>query len=172
MLMALVRRVDLKPDRVEINIRAGRLIELLGGQCLVPITQQGKSDKEAENILTLSVRARLQRVGRKMRLLVNNGHEHATPDPGLLRIIARAHDIQERLVQNTDLTVHSIAHQERVSANYVYRLLRLPCLAPDIITAIVNGKNPPQLTAKKLMRLTPQIPVDWAEQRKLLGFHN
>ena len=43
-------------------------------------------------------------------------------------------------------------------------------LAPDIITAIVNGKNPPQLTAKKLMRLTPQIPVDWAEQRKLLGF--
>src|SRR5262245_25854604 len=63
-------------------------------------------------------------------------------------------------------------HQERVSANYVYRLLRLPCLAPEIITAIVNGKNPPQLTAKKLMRLTPQIPVDWAEQRKLLGFHS
>ena len=50
------------------------------------------------------------------------------------------------------------------------RLLRLPTLAPDIITAIVNGKNPPQLTAKKLMRLTPQIPVDWAEQRKRLGF--
>jgi site-specific DNA recombinase len=49
-------------------------------------------------------------------------------------------------------------------------LLRLSTLAPDIITAIVNGKNPPQLTAKKLMRLTPQIPVDWAEQRKLLGF--
>jgi site-specific DNA recombinase len=69
-----------------------------------------------------------------------------------------------------DLTVHVIAHQERVSANYVYRLLRLPTLAPDIITAIINGKNPPQLTAKKLMRLTPGIPVDWAEQRKLLGF--
>ena len=51
-----------------------------------------------------------------------------------------------------------------------YRLLRLPTLAPDIISAIVNGKNPPQLTAKKLMRLTPQIPVDWTEQRKLLGF--
>jgi hypothetical protein len=47
---------------------------------------------------------------------------------------------------------------------------RLPSLAPDIITAIINGKNPPQLTAKKLMRLIPQIPVDWAEQRKLLGF--
>jgi hypothetical protein len=40
--------------------------------------------------------------------------------------------------------------QERVSANYVYRLLRLPTLAPDVITAIVNGKSPPRLTAKKL----------------------
>ena len=56
--------------------------------------------------------------------------------------------------------------------DYVSRLLRLPSLAPDIITAIVNGKNPPQLTAKKLMRLAPQIPVDWTEQRKLLGFHH
>ena len=52
----------------------------------------------------------------------------------------------------------------------VYRLLRLPSLAPDIITAIINGKNPSQLTAKKLMRLTTQIPTDWVEQRKLLGF--
>jgi hypothetical protein len=47
---------------------------------------------------------------------------------------------------------------------------KISSLAPDIITAILNGKNPPQLAAKKLMRLTPQIPVDWAEQRKLLGF--
>jgi hypothetical protein len=30
--------------------------------------------------------------------------------------------------------------------------------------------NPPRLTAKRLMRLTPQFPVGWAEQRKLLGF--
>jgi hypothetical protein len=36
--------------------------------------------------------------------------------------------------------------------------------------AIINGKNPPQLTAKKLMRLAPQIPIDWTEQRNLLGF--
>jgi site-specific DNA recombinase len=48
--------------------------------------------------------------------------------------------------------------------------LRLPLLAPDIVTAIVNGKNPPQLTAKKLMRLALEIPVDWNEQRELLGF--
>ena len=169
-LMTLLSRVDIRPDRVEINIRRCYLIELLDAQSINPTTQGRKSDKKSEDVLTLTVRARLQRVGREMRMLVENTDDQTTADPGLLRIVARAHEIQERLVQNTDLTVHVIASQERVSANYVYRLLRLPTLAPDIITAIVNGKNPPQLTAKKLMRLTPQIPVDWAEQRKLLGF--
>ena len=149
---------------------SGPSFELLGAQLIDPTTQGGKSNKESEDVLTLTVRARLQRVGREMRMLVENTDDQTTADPGLLRIVARAHEIQERLMQNTDLTVHVIASQEQVSANYVYRLLRLPTLAPDIITAIVNGKNPPQLTAKKLMRLTPQIPVDWAEQRKLLGF--
>ena len=169
-LMTLLSRVDIRPDRVEINIRRCYLIELLDGQSINPTTQGRKPDKESEDVLTLTVRARLQRVGREMRMLVENTDDQTTADPGLLRIVARAHEIQERLMQNTDLTVHVIASQEQVSANYVYRLLRLPTLAPDIITAIVNGKNPPQLTAKKLMRLTPQIPVDWAEQRKLLGF--
>ena len=78
--------------------------------------------------------------------------------------------IQERLTQDTDLTVPVLANQERLSTGYLSRLLRLPSLAPDIITAIINGKSPPQLTAKKLMRSALQIPIDWTEQRKLLGF--
>jgi site-specific DNA recombinase len=48
--------------------------------------------------------------------------------------------------------------------------LRLPWFAPDITTAIVNGRQPPQLTAKKLMRLTQRLPVEWAEQWTLLAF--
>jgi hypothetical protein len=43
-------------------------------------------------------------------------------------------------------------------------------LAPDITTAIINGRKPPQLTARTLMRLTPRLPAGWPEQRKLLGF--
>ena len=92
-------------------------------------------------------------------------------DPALLRIVARAHDIQEHLMQKNGLTLQAIASQQHVTPGYVSRLLRLSSLAPDIITAIVSGKNPPQLTAKKLMRLALEIPVDWTAQRKLLGFH-
>src|SRR6476659_2117953 len=73
-------------------------------------------------------------------------------------------------MQKSGMTLHAIAIQEHVTPGYVSRLLRLTSLAPDIITAIVNGKNPPQLTAKQLMRLALEIPVDWTAQRKLLGF--
>jgi site-specific DNA recombinase len=67
-------------------------------------------------------------------------------------------------------SVHDIALEEQVSAAYLYTLLRLPWLAPDITTAIINGRKPPQLTAQTLMRLTPRLPANWAEQRKLLDF--
>jgi site-specific DNA recombinase len=117
------------------------------------------------------VKARLQRVGREMKLIVHNAADQMQADPGLLRIIARAHDFQERLLQDHDLTVPAIASQERLTIGYLSRLLRLPSLAPDIITAIINGKHPPlELSAKQLMRLALKLPTDWAEQRKLLGF--
>ena len=87
-----------------------------------------------------------------------------------LRIVARAHDIQTRLAEDMSLTVHDIAREENVRAAYVYILLRLRWLAPDITTALVNGRQPPQLNAKRLMRLTAHLPRDWTEQRALLGF--
>jgi hypothetical protein len=35
----------------------------------------------------------------------------------------------------------------------------------------INGRNPAQLNAKTLMRLTPDLPIDWTQQRNLPGFH-
>jgi hypothetical protein len=107
---------------------------------------------------------------REMRMLVENADDQTAADPSLLRILARAHHIQARLIQNPKLTVQYIAREEQVSAAYLFSLLRLPWLAPDITTAIINGRKPPQLTARTLMRLTPRLPAGWAEQRKLLGF--
>jgi site-specific DNA recombinase len=168
--MTLLSRVDIRPDCLEISVRRSRLVELLWSGSIELVTRQGTPDNEAKDILTLRVRARLQRVGREMKMLVENTDDQTGADPALLRIVARAHDIQERLMQKRGLTLHAIASQEHITPGYVSRLLRLSSLAPDIITAIVNGRNPPQLTAKKLMRLALEIPVDWTAQRKLLGF--
>jgi site-specific DNA recombinase len=121
-------------------------------------------------MLTLTVPVSLKRAGRELRMLVENADDQRAADPSLLRILARAHHIQARLIQNPKLTVHDVAREEQLSAVYLYSLLRLPWLAPDITTAIINGRNPPQLSAQTLMRLTPRLPAACSEQRKLLRF--
>jgi DNA invertase Pin-like site-specific DNA recombinase len=167
---ALIRRVDIRPDCVQIDISLRRLTALLAAQSIDLPKLDDKLSDPGGDILTLAVAARLTRVGRELKMLVAGHNDRATVDSSLLRIIARAHDIQTRLVRDTSLSVHEIARQERVTAAYIYTLLRLPWLAPDITTAIVNGHQPPQLNAMKLMRLTARLPSDWAEQRALLGF--
>ena len=169
-LVKLACRVVISFDRVEINISRYRLAAFLAGQSIDPAIQKQKLGRKSHDVVTLVAPARLKRVGREMRMLVENSNDQAAADPSLLRIIARAHDIQERLGQNPKLTVHDIARDERVSAAYLYTLLRLPWLAPDITTAIVNGEQPQRLNAMTLMRRASQLPADWHEQRMLLGF--
>ncbi len=169
-LMALACRVSVNPDRIELQISRPRLADLLAGQSIDVTRQDQMPDRSSDDVVTLATPARLKRAGREMRMLVENSDDQTTADLSLLRIIARAHDIQERLGQNTKLTVHDIAREERVTAAYIYTLLRLPWLAPDVTTAIVNGRQPRSLNAKTLMRKASRLPADWAEQRTLLGF--
>ena len=48
-------------------------------------------------------------------------------------------------------------------------MLRLAFLAPDIVEAMIEGTQPPDLTAKRLIR-REDLPLDWHEQRRRLGF--
>jgi site-specific DNA recombinase len=171
LLMSLLRRVEVEPDAVAVNICRKQLTSLLEGYVADPPQRSQRGSAESEEIVTLKIAARLQRAGREMRMVVQNSEDQRPPDPSLLRILSRAHDIQTRLMQSPDLSVHDIARAEKVTAAYIYSVLRLPWLAPDITAAIVNGRSPPQLTAKRLMRLSAHLPTDWVEQRTLLGFH-
>ena len=148
MLMTLLSRVDIRPDRVEINIRRCRLVELLDAQSIDLATQDGTPDNESDDVLTLTVRARLQRVGREMRMLVENTDDQTTADPGLLRIVARAHDIQARLMQNTDLTVHVIASQDTLrratSIAFCVFLRWRPTSSRPSSTARTRHNSPPR----------------------------
>ena len=150
-VMTLVRRVEVRRDHVKIDIYQGRLAGLLAAISTDLPTQPHRRIDSSERIITLKAQAQMKRVGREMKLLVDDD-ANRTPDMSLLRIVARAHDIQTRLAQDTSLTVHDVARDEHVTAAYIYVLLRLRWLAPDITTAIVSGQHPPQLSAKKLMR--------------------
>ena len=117
--------------------------------------------------MILTVRARLKRTGIEMRMVVEDGSAPATIDGTLVRLLVRAHAIRVRLLQDPSLTLREIAAEEGVVSSYLSRLVRLAFLAPDIVTAILNGRHPPQLTANRLMDDT-RLPLDWSGQRALL----
>jgi hypothetical protein len=59
--------------------------------------------------------------------------------------------------------------EEDYSRRHLARMAKLSFLAPDIIAAILEGKQPVHLTARRLLRM-PDLPIRWSEQRQLLGF--
>jgi hypothetical protein len=62
-----------------------------------------------------------------------------------------------------------LAKREGVSPSYFTRLVRLSYLAPDITQAILDGRQPRDLTADKLLAHS-RLPLAWHEQRAVLGF--
>jgi hypothetical protein len=61
----------------------------------------------------------------------------------------------------------NLAEQEGVTDAYVCRLLPLTCLAPDIVEAILDGRQPKGL---RLAEMLGNGPLDWNEQRDVWGF--
>src|ERR1700720_2294919 len=106
-LMALFCRVEIRSDRVDITLSRGRLTQLLAGSLDLKMQHQAPTSAP-DDLLGLTVPVGLKRVGREMRMLPR-------ADPSLLRIIARAHHIQARLIQNPKLSVYDIAREEQVS---------------------------------------------------------
>jgi hypothetical protein len=63
----------------------------------------------------------------------------------------------------------AFAATQGISQSYATRLVRLAWLAPDIVEAILAGRQPKGVTASALMRDT-RLPTDWLDQREALGF--
>lgn len=79
----------------------------------------------------------------------------------------RAHAIRDQLIADPTLTIAMLADREQVTKSYATRLLRLTFLAPDIVTAILDGRQPVELSANNLMADT-RLTIDWAGQRLAL----
>ena len=120
----------------------------------------------------LSVEVKLRRCGRDMRLVLSDGmpaHGGAEPDPALIKVVERAEGWFDSIAFGDGKTVADLARREGVSPAYIKRLLPMAFLAPDIRAAIMEGKQPAELSAQRLTRL-PSLPLAWEEQRRLLGF--
>ena len=87
-------------------------------------------------------------------------------DPALVKALARAHRWRRMLEAGEHGTVRELAKAEKVKKTYITRALRLTLLAPEIIEAILEGRQPAAMTMAGLLN---PFPVVWAEQRAGLG---
>ena len=169
LLRAIVARVQVFADRIDIIVDQAQVAQWLMADHDVSKPGARVSAESAGLLLTLTVPARLRRAGKEMRIILEDGSGSTAPDPSLLRLLVRANAIRDRLLADRSLTLEEIAKEEKMVPSYATRLLRLTLLAPNIVGAILNGDQPLELTARKLMDDT-RLPLDWNEQRRALGF--
>ena len=88
-------------------------------------------------------------------------------DETLVKALVRAHRWRRRIESGQAKSITDLAEQEAVTDAYVCRLLPLTCLAPDIVDAILDGRQPKGL---RLAQMLGNTPVGWEQQRRAWGF--
>jgi hypothetical protein len=114
------------------------------------------------------------RGGRKLVLAPDGTNVTTAPvlrhiDNAMVKAIARAFRWREMLENGTHATIAEIAAAEKINGTYVGRVLRLTLLAPDIVEAVLSGRQPAGLQLDGLMR---RFPVGWREQRAEILAHS
>lgn len=107
------------------------------------------------------------RGGRKVIIAPDGGDAWAPAKPRhdetLIRALARAHRWKLLLEEGRFRSAGELADAEGLTRSFVNRLLRLTLLAPDIVEAILDGRQPKGI---QLEDLTRAMPMGWEEQRK------
>jgi site-specific DNA recombinase len=167
-LTKVVRRVVVHPDRLELEISKYKLRAELTGQVDQTVTDE--MEQPSGDRVRLEVKAHLRRHGGEMRLVVppdDPGHVTPAPVSSLLKAIARGRQWYEWILNGEVSSKRAIANQLGLTERYVGRVLECAFLAPDIVEAILDGRQPTDLTFQKL---TCKLPLSWVEQRQQLGF--
>jgi hypothetical protein len=86
-------------------------------------------------------------------------------DNTIVKAIVRAHRWRDMLESGCYATVRDLAEAEAINESYLGRILRLTLLAPTIIEAILEGRQPPTL---ELDGLLARFPVEWDKQLETL----
>ena len=114
---------------------------------------------------------RLQRRGGRKLIMTPEGvaapARKPSRDETLVKALVRAHRWRRRIESGRAKSITDLAEQEDVTDAYVCRLLPLTCLAPDIVEAILDGRQPREL---KLAAILGNGPMVWEEQRARSGF--
>src|ERR687894_3058670 len=121
--------------------------------------------------LTICIPMRLQRRGGRKLIMTPEGVAAPARKPNrdetLVKALVRAHRWRRRIESGQAKSITDLAEKEGVTDAHVCRLLPLTCLAPDIVEAVLDGRQPKGL---RLAEMLGNGPLDWSEQRGKWGF--
>ncbi|MDP4576031.1 recombinase family protein [Qipengyuania sp. G39] len=153
-----IEKITIAPTQVSVELAATELFGLLS---IAP-------SSPAMTKPIISIDASIRRSGRAVRL-VQDGLSKSTkgePQAHLLKLLHLARAWWQMMLDRK-LTVSALAREQQVTSSYASRVVRLNFLAPKIVEAIVTGKQPIDLDAKKLLGLN-DLPLAWSDQEKIL----
>ncbi|MGS4947553.1 hypothetical protein ACVDG3_18915 [Meridianimarinicoccus sp. RP-17] len=108
----------------------------------------------------------VKRGGRKEMQLPEGAAQPRRADSTLVKALARAFRWKRMLESEEFATIGELAEREGIAFTYMARVLRLTLLAPDIVEAILEGKQSSDVTLKGLME---PFPLEWRSQMPLLS---
>jgi hypothetical protein len=120
-----------------------------------------------EQTVTVTVPFAIRKRGGRKLVITPEGtamtpQPRARPDSALLKALARGFRWRKLLETGDYATMEEIAEAENINPSYVSRVLRMTLLAPEIVEAILAGRQPPTLTMARAMQ---PFPWDWRCQR-------
>ncbi len=160
LVTALVRRVTIARTQVTIEIDHDGLVDRVLDQ---DTPAQSRKKRQSSTVIEVPVRFRRRGIESKLALL-DQRQSAPEPDANLVKALARAHEWFGRIVRGEAGGIGDIARAEGLDRAYVTRVLCLAFLAPEITKAIVEGRQPTELTAKRLIRDAVRVPLLWTEQ--------
>ena len=163
LIAPMITRIDLGEEAIDLTVDRIGLASAIG-LVLDPDVE--------EKSMVLTVPATRVRHGHQIRLVIPSQQPisiaAATRDAKLVALMAEAHQARQLILSKPDRSIAAIAADHGRCRTRLGRLAALACLAPDIVTAIVEGRQPPTLTARTLQDI--DLPLAWTDQRALLGF--
>lgn len=155
----IVSGVALAQDQITLSVSTAGLASALGS----PNTDHNLP------MLVLPIATELRRCGKGKRVIIGEAMAE-TIDPTLVRLIQDAFAIRNAVLADTRETLNEITARRGKSNGYLTALMRLTYLAPSIIGDILRGRQPPELSAKGLLRTSASLPLDWSSQHVHLRF--
>jgi len=162
----LIHRVNIKESEIELILYKEQLIEFI-----VSIYEDREIKQvfkeDLKTFLTFKQEYKMVVIDNGAKIIIGSSYNAGTnKDKNLMKEILKSFR-WSNLITKEGLIVSEIAKREGVTKRYVRRVLDLSFLSPKIITAIFEGRQPRDLTYKKMLSFKS---FNWKEQEKELGF--